>query len=117
MFVDCIEIVAGLRIALGRVRGKVLCGSLPVSLFYKWRAARSPIAWGLLWDWGLHWNWLDCGMISRHLQWVDGRPAWHGLFYIWRAACSPIAFELLYDQGLQRISNSCAFVCLVFGRL
>ena len=56
MFFDCIEIVAGLRIALGRVRGKVLCGSLPVSLFYKWRAARSPIAWGLLWDWGLHWT-------------------------------------------------------------
>ena len=32
-----------------------------LSLFYCWRAARSPIAAGLLWDFGL---WPDCELIS-----------------------------------------------------
>ena len=81
MFVDCIEIVAGLRIALGRVRGKVLCGSLPVSLFYTWRAVGSPIAGGLQADLGLHWD--CCGILDWDpailSQWDDGRPAWPGL--------------------------------------
>ena len=48
----------------------VLLGWSPVFLFYYWRAVRSPIVLGLLYDCGLLWDWLDCVMI---FVWCFGR--------------------------------------------